>query len=644
MFKRLNLQTSVMAAMGFLMVATTGLLFGLLLASLHDVGENHRTQIQDFSAGIIDNQQKTMKDLHRTIGRDIVDEVEAITKQQREDGLAGLRERGRDVADLVADIVAPYLANHDDTWVDETCRAASVDQDIGVIVVNDDRGAYSGGFYFEKHPGLRARLPTLDTRDYHPPDKILQALTTDATIADSIVIHRSTVRDPRDGTRVIGETAVLLFDDRLVREGHDLTRRAERLRERTDDSLTRSALELFNRQTEAIDVLRGTMDRDNRQKTVRARNWALGMGLAALAVALLAAAFLTTRLLTPLRHATRFASRLGAGDLSHRLPPGEQPDARELILALNAMADALQARIRDIDRSVAELHHAFAHAQDAAVHLDGGAGEIAASSGRFIDGAGQLQDALARIAAIMEQMGRHALGNARNITDVTGMSDAARAGAEHGAEEMRTLLAALAEVGEAYGRLASMMKTIDEIAFRTNLLSLNASIEAARAGRHGRGFSVVAEEVRGLALQSSKTATDVRREMEAAETRMAAAHQLAETTARDLAEIAAASSRVAASLNGVRTASNEQSEGVNAVGGDLERIADVARANRDEAHRIGETVAMLSETARELRLLVTRHEKEEAAPDGSHTSLAAPSTLTLSLSAAPASRPPVRRD
>jgi methyl-accepting chemotaxis protein len=77
-----------------------------------------------------------------------------------------------------------------------------------------------------------------------------------------------------------------------------------------------------------------------------------------------------------------------------------------------------------------------------------------------------------------------------------------------GSEKMKDLLAALEEINAASADIANIIKTIEDIAFQTNILALNASVEAARAGAHGKGFAVVAQEVKNLAVKSAAAAEE----------------------------------------------------------------------------------------------------------------------------------------
>ena len=98
--------------------------------------------------------------------------------------------------------------------------------------------------------------------------------------------------------------------------------------------------------------------------------------------------------------------------------------------------------------------------------------------------------------------------NRENTQQTASLAKQAKQFAEKSNDEMHKMSQSMSELKNSSNEIAKIIKVIDEIAFQTNILSLNAAVEAARAGSHGKGFAVVAEEVRNLAARSAKAASE----------------------------------------------------------------------------------------------------------------------------------------
>jgi methyl-accepting chemotaxis protein len=165
---------------------------------------------------------------------------------------------------------------------------------------------------------------------------------------------------------------------------------------------------------------------------------------------------------------------------------------------------------------------------------------------------------------------------------------------------MEELSAAVADIKESGQRIGSVIKIIDDIAFQTNILALNASVEAARAGVHGKGFAVVAEEVRNLAAKSADAAKESQKLISITVEKASAGAAVCGDAESYFDRI---SDNVKASNSGILDLSNEirtLNLTIEAIGRDIETLSAVLDANMNDIGKINSLSTDLKETSANL--------------------------------------------
>lgn len=355
---------------------------------------------------------------------------------------------------------------------------------------------------------------------------------------------------------------------------------------------------------------------------IRAVTWEVGIRLVigsvlAMLLAVGATVWLLRSKLAPLSDLVRQAQALGAGDLSARLNVSSHDEIGQLARSFNQMGEALSTMVSHI-RSAAEQVNSRAQALSG---LSGGAYEgMEQQSGEITSMAGAVEEFSATSLNIADNMGnteRLAQENAQQTRIGRTSMQEASASLEHIATALNSTAAVINTLGQRSQEIGGIVGVITSIAEQTNLLALNAAIEAARAGEQGRGFAVVADEVRNLASRT-RQATDeisamiqsIQQETGNAISTMEHGNVLMQEGLSRNADVASALARIdeqsrsaGQQFAAITTATQEQSSTATLLSSNLQSIA---LANSEQR----EVVSNLAVTAKELETLAAglRHE------------------------------------
>lgn len=233
------------------------------------------------------------------------------------------------------------------------------------------------------------------------------------------------------------------------------------------------------------------------QKQVRtARISLLIFAAMALAFGAVATVLISRSILNPLRRAVALSQAVAQGDLTATI---EQETAGEV----GALTHALRQMQESLRELVSQVQHSSEGVTNASREIALGHQDL---SNRTEDTATNLQ----RAACAVTELGENTRTTAKATQRARTLSEASEAAARHGNGVATEVAESMNSIHATGKQMTEIVEVIEGIAFQTNILALNASVEAARAGDHGRSFAVVAEEVRTLAQRCAKASQDIR--------------------------------------------------------------------------------------------------------------------------------------
>ena len=315
--------------------------------------------------------------------------------------------------------------------------------------------------------------------------------------------------------------------------------------------------------------------------------------------------------------AIRVMSRVAAGDLSGSMPVAP---AGSILASMNEMVLSLRSMVAEISGNSQQLTHG-------AEQIGTASREVAIASQRQSDATASMAAAIEEMTVSVNHISDRSSETQKGSLLSVSLADEGCARVETASYDIQQIAESVRDASERIGKLdaraqqiSSIAGVIKEIAAQTNLLALNAAIEAARAGEQGRGFAVVADEVRKLAERTSVATVEIEQMisgiqsdtvevvgvMDAALPQVQAGVEAAEGAATSLRQIKDGAQSTLDSIRDVADATHEQSVASTSIAQRIEEIASMVDETTAAMHATASTATDLEEIASELSQMVAR--------------------------------------
>ncbi|MEG7488892.1 methyl-accepting chemotaxis protein [Enterobacter hormaechei] len=276
-------------------------------------------------------------------------------------------------------------------------------------------------------------------------------------------------------------------------------------------------------------------------------------------------AYMTKYRVPPINAVKKSIEEVTSGRLGVTIPEFGNNCAGRLIPGINSLSSNIATLVREIRAS----------SQTAMTLSD----QLSSRSAQLSVKTEQQSASLVQTAASMEEMAASTKNNADNTRLASEQANLATLQARKGGELMGQVANNMQSITDCAQQMTEIISLIDGIAFQTNILALNAAVEAARAGDHGKGFSVVAGEVRSLAHRSAEAAKNIKSLIEVTSHNVTQGVNVVSEAEKNMHDIVTGSGNVSRLMDEISASTSEQEKGISQITQALSELERVTQSN-----------------------------------------------------------------